>query len=221
MDRSGKAIRLIGIAAAALLIGGVARAQDRTGEIDTYGSIGYIGGTSGSVNGRPGLHFDLDSAWQWGFGGGYHFTDQWSYLLDMQFGYTTLAISSPQTPAGGTWRQNADYFQGRFNVEYTPMPGRISPVLSAGIGWFNFRTAIPGAPPQTICAPGFYYWWCGTGVPTYDETAFSWNAGLGLRFDVTPSLMLKLMYTATWADFSIGTEQFNQVTLQIVGKFQH
>jgi opacity protein-like surface antigen len=158
----------------------------------------------------------------WGFGAAYHFNEQWSALMDFTWGSTDMALSVPATPSAGTYRSNADYFNGRLNVEWTPRPGPISPVVSAGIGWNDFRTAVPGAPPQVYCGPSFYYvyWWCTTGVPTYSQTAFAWNAGAGIRWDPTPSFFVKLMYTSTWADFSgvSGTRQFNEIKLQLGGK---
>lgn len=100
-----------------------------------------------------------------------------------------------------------------------PAPGTTSPVLAAGIGFNNFRTAIPGASPQVYCTPGVIYWWCATGVPTYNQTALSYNIGIGGRLDLTRTIFLKLMYSSTWADYSgLGTRRSDQVTLQIVAR---
>jgi opacity protein-like surface antigen len=218
--RAAALCTVLGCSTAYAQFGGPSSYGGRTGDVDTYFSVGYVGGTSGTLANNPNVHFDLDSAWMWGIGTGYHFNDKWSVLFDFTFGYTTLAMNSNVGGLSGVYRSDADYFNGRLNLEYTPMPGPISPVVSAGIGFNNFRTAVPGAPPQVICTPTFYYWWCGTGVPTYDTTAFSWNAGLGLRWDPSPGFFVKLMYQATWADYSsaVGTKQFNQVVLQIGGK---
>jgi opacity protein-like surface antigen len=213
-------------ASASFALAGVAHAQrfgysqssGREGDVDTFFSVGYIGGDTGTLSHYPNVHMDLDSAWMWGLGAAYHFTDTWSVLFDFNFAYTGMQLTGTQ--GNGYYRSDADYFNGRVNLEWTPRPGPISPVLSAGIGWNNFRTAVPGAPPQIICAPTFYYWWCGTGVPTFDTTAFAWNVGGGLRWDPSPGFFLKLMYTATFADFSgvNGTRQFNQLMLQIGGR---
>jgi opacity protein-like surface antigen len=214
------------VATASLCLLGVAHgqtvAQSRAGQFDSYFTFGYIGGDSGTLSGRN-VHFDLDGVWGWGFGVGYHFTDEWSVLMDLVFANTDLALSSSSNPAAGTYRQSADYFNGRVNVEYTPRPGPVSPVLTAGIGWNNFHTVIPGAAPQVYCGPSYYtlYWWCTSGVPSYDQTAFAGNIGAGVRWDPSASMFLKLMYTSTWVDYSgvSGTRQFNQVMLQIGAKF--
>jgi len=198
----------------------IAQAQPKAGDLDIYGSVGWQGGMSFDASNYAHLHGDMDGAWMWGFGTGYHFSDKLSMLFDFSFGSSSLGLTVPSTALTGTWRQTADYFNGRLNLEYSPHPAVLEPVLSGGIGFNNFRTAVPGAPPQTWCGPSFYgYWWCATGVPTYDQTAFSWNIGGGLRWQASPSMFLKLMYTATWADFHAvkGTPQFNTLTLQIGG----
>jgi hypothetical protein len=197
--------------------------QPRAGQIDAYGAAVYIGGQSGNVT-SGGLHFDLDSTWGWGLGLGYHFTDQWSVLMDVVFASTDLALTQNSSTTVQPYRQGADYSNSRVNVEYTPRPGPVSPVLSAGIGWDSFHTYVPGAPPQVYCGPSFYsvYWWCATGVPTYTQTAFAGNVGIGVRWDPSASLFLKFMYVSTWAEFSgiSGTRQFNQIMMQIGGKMQ-
>ncbi|HEY4212558.1 MAG TPA: outer membrane beta-barrel protein [Steroidobacteraceae bacterium] len=199
-----------------------AHAQGRAGDFDIFGSTGYTSGDSGNLKSLPRIRFDLDHAWMWGGGGAYHFTDQLSVLTDFQAGYPTLHLSDPGLPGAPGLGQTADYFNGRVNLELTPFATPVSPVLSAGIGFNNFQTAIPGADPQVVCAPAFAlptYWWCGAGVPTFNETAFSYNAGLGLRLDIGQSIFMKLMYTSTWADYGgLGTRRFDQVTLQLGGR---
>jgi opacity protein-like surface antigen len=195
--------------------------EGRLGDIEYYGFAGYTSGDAGQLKSLPNIHFDLDKLWTFGGGGAYFFTDQLSALLDLQFGYSNLHLSQGLTPGGATYTQSVDAFNGRLNLEFTPFTTRISPVLSAGIGFNNFSTAIPGAPPQVYCAPGFVYWWCGTGVPSYSQTAFSWNAGIGGRLDVTPNFFVKLMYSSTWADYSgIGTRRNDQIMLQLGGRIR-
>ena len=47
---------------------------------------------------------------------------------------------------------------------------------------------------------GYYYPYCRTYANTFDETAFSYNLGLGLRWDVNDAIFLKVAYIQQWVD---------------------
>jgi Outer membrane protein beta-barrel domain len=211
------------LAIAAQFATATATAQQQTGrngDVEYYGMVTYTSGTSGNVKSIADVHYDLDHLWMWGGGGAFFFTDQLSVLLDLTFGSADLRLGDSRTPNGPSFTQGANLFNGRMNLEFTPFTTAISPVVTAGIGFNNIVTAIPGAPPQAYCVPGVVYWWCGTGVPTYNETAFSYNVGVGGRLDITPTIFLKLMYNSTWAEFGgLTTRRTDQVSLQIGGRF--
>ena len=197
-------------------------AEGRLGDIEYYGLASYQGVGDGNVKNEADVHFDLDHLWMWGAGGSYFFTDQLSIATDLSFGYSNLRLSDSRTPGGPSFTQTADVFDGKVNLELTPFPTAFSPVVAAGIGFSNFRTAIPGASPQVYCAPGVIYWWCATGVPTYNQTAFAYNVGIGGRLDLTRAIFLKLMYSSNWTDYSgLGTRRFDSVTLQIGARFRY
>lgn len=196
-------------------------AQTRAGDIEFYGLAGYRNGDAGQLRDLPNIHFDIDHIWTFGGGGGYFFNDHLSVVSDLDWGYSNLKLSDSRAAAGPSYTQTADYFDGRLNLEFTPFTGRISPFVTGGIGFSNVSTAIPGALPQVYCTPGVVYWWCASGVPTFSETAFTYNAGIGGRLDLTQSLFVKLLYTSTWADFSgFGTRRSDEVTLQVGGRIK-
>jgi opacity protein-like surface antigen len=192
----------------------------RRGDIEYYGMAVYTSGSGGNVKSIADVHYDLDHLWMWGGGGAYFFTDRLSVLMDLTFGSSNLRLSDTRALSGPSFTQGADFFNGRVNLEFTPFTTAISPVATAGIGFNNVVTAVPGASPQTYCTPGVFYWWCGVGVPTYNETAFSYNVGIGARLDLTPVIFLKLMYNSTWAEYGgLSTRRTDQVSLQIGGRF--
>jgi opacity protein-like surface antigen len=209
---------LLVITLALLTFSRVAGAQTRQGDVDYYGMVGYSSGTGGQLKNLPNVHYSIDHLWSWGGGGGYFVTDKLSVLFDMQFGNSSLRLDQPSTP-NSSITQTAYHFSGRLNLEFTPFAGALSPVVTAGIGFANLQTAVPGAPPQIYCAPTVFYWWCGTGVPTFSETAFAYNVGFGGRWDITPSLFLKLMYSSNWADYGgLPTQRTDQILLQLGGR---
>jgi opacity protein-like surface antigen len=203
---------------ALLALSRVASAQTRQGDVDYYGMVGYSSSASGHLKNLPNIDYSIDHLWSWGGGGGYFITDKLSILMDLQFGNSSLRLNDPRTP-NASITQTAYHFNGRLNLEFTPFAGALSPVATIGIGWANLQTAVPGAPPQVYCAPTVFYWWCGTGVPTFSETAFAYNLGLGARWDITPNLFIKLMYSSNWADYSgLPTQRTDQILLQLGGR---
>jgi hypothetical protein len=193
--------------------------EGRRTDVEYYGFFGFQAGTNHLAKNIADIDVHYNDVWRWGFGGSYFFTDQLSVLTELGFGNSDMRLSSTRNQ--GSFTQSSYYFNGKVNLEWTPFPTRLSPVVSGGIGFNNFQTAVPGAPPQVYCAPTVFYWWCGTGVPTYNQTAFSWNAGVGGRFDVTPTFFLKLMYFSNWSDYGgVGTVRTDQITLQLGGRFR-
>jgi opacity protein-like surface antigen len=209
---------LLVVTLALLALSRTVDAETRQGDVDYYGLVGYSSGASGTLKNRAGIDWTVDHLWSWGGGGGYFVTDKLAILMDLQFGNSSLRLDSPATP-NASITQTAYHFNGRLNLEFTPFAGSLSPVATIGIGFANLQTAVPGAPPQVYCAPTVFYWWCGTGVPTFSQTAFSYNVGIGGRWDITPTLFLKLMYSSNWADYSgIGTQRTDQLILQLGGR---
>jgi opacity protein-like surface antigen len=223
MNSRHSGLMILLAATAQLAAASVAVADEgRQGDIEYYGLAGYRTGSDGYVKNYANVRYDLDHLWTWGAGGAYFFSDQLSIATELSYGYSNLHLSDSRAPGGPSFTQTADFFSGNFDLEFTPFPTPLSPVVAAGIGFQNVQTAIPGASPQVYCAPGVVYWWCATGVPTYSQTAFTYNVGIGGRLDLSRTIFLKLMYSSTWADYSgLGTRRFDQVTLQIGGRFRY
>ncbi len=63
------------------------------------------------------------------------------------------------------------------NVDYNILNGHITPLLTAGVGFINF-SSVHSDEADT------------------DDTYFSYNAGVGVRWDITKNLFTKLVYDA-------------------------
>ncbi len=216
-SKQAKGRMMLTLAILAVVSVPVSAQQSRLGEIDFYGLIGYESTGNGQLTRFPSVHFDPEHTWMFGAGGAYYFTDTVSVLADLAYGQSNFQLYDVPVPSVPSIGENVSYFNGRLNLEFTPLPAPISPVVTAGIGFNNFETAIPGASPEIYCTPGVFYWWCGHVVPTFNETAFSYNAGVGGRIDISRALFIKLMWGITWAQFGgiSGTRHIDQVTLQI------
>jgi hypothetical protein len=183
----------LGIAAAIVAmfagLGAPAAADGRRSDVDFYGLLDYTSSDGGQLRSNPRVRFNLDHAWMLGFGSAYHFRDQLGVLTELEYGHSNLRFTDTQAANVPSIIQKVDYFNGRPNLEFTSLPEPSSHVTSAGIGFNKFRTVVPGVNPQVYCQPGFFatYWWCETGVRSFDETGFSYNVGIGERMDISRS----------------------------------
>jgi hypothetical protein len=193
-------------------------ADDRRGDLDVFGLVAYDSSGSARLSRYPDVQFDPENAVIGGAGAAYHFTPHWSVLLDLAGGQSNVRLTELGASNVPPIRQSINYVNGRFNIEFTPLSGVLSPVVSAGVGLSNLKTAIPGASPQRQCSPAVFaaYWWCATGVPTFGETGFAYNAGLGARLDLE-HIFFKLMLGArlTRYDGISGIRRVDEVTLQV------
>jgi opacity protein-like surface antigen len=93
------------------------------------------------------------------------------------------------------------------NGAYYFMSGNFTPFVSGGIGYAFIDTNIPEGPPVNTCWVdpwGGYV--CNSYVPTKTESDFSYNAGLGVRFDVNRQFGLQAGYYKSWIDFSNASD---------------
>jgi opacity protein-like surface antigen len=178
-------------------------AQDRTGSWEFIFDINYQDGYDIDFDG--GSSVDTDADWGFGVGAAYNFSNrlQLQFLLDWLNADYDATIASGEIPPFPSFGVSGEYesFTPRVNVLYSFMDGDITPYVSAGIGWSFIDTNIPQGPPQTGC------WWdpwygniCTTYQNTRDLDEFAYQAGVGVRWDVTSELTLKLGYDKEWID---------------------
>jgi opacity protein-like surface antigen len=108
-------------------------------------------------------------------------------------------------------------FTGRINLDYNILKTRLTPFVTGGIGFAYFDSGIPTGEKEVFC--WWDYWWgyvCEGAVSTYSASEFTYNAGLGLRWDVTDSVFMKFLYNTVWMEVGAsGTAAFPQY--QLVG----
>lgn len=108
-------------------------------------------------------------------------------------------------------------FTPRVGVNFNFIDGPITPYVNGTIGYSFIDTNIPDGPPQSGC-----YWdpWygqiCGSWQSTRSVDAFIYGAGLGVRWDTSDTLSVKLEYQKRWIDASdAGTPDFDQIKLGV------
>ena len=203
--RSNRTCVWLAVAGAVMLAlsAGVASAQIREGRSEGYFLFQYTGSMSGEWTKHNDVTLKFDQVNLWGFGGGYNPTEMVGFDFDMLFGNDYVeATGAGATPGSSvTLTQGISYFNGRLNANFYPVEGRFTPLVTGGIGWTNMVTKVPGAPPIYTCSPAYWYWYCGYSYPSISSTSFTYNAGVGLRYDPPNSnFFLKLVYSWGWVD---------------------
>ena len=173
------------------------------------------GGTSESSEG--GSSVDIDDAWGWGFSIGWNWTENWH--LSYRFAlakpkYTAIIVPEDEEPLPPIDYEMSKY-SNQFNVTYHFLKGPLTPFVQAGLGWTKLDSNVPNAPPVTGC--WWDPWWgyiCNTTWSTYDTTEFSYNAGLGLRWDINGAFFMRGTYNREWISLDNSNLNFDTLTLE-------
>jgi len=206
-------------AAALSLLSAGANAQSR-GEGWEFGAdLLYQNSNDVEFDGGTTVAFDSDigfSLW-----GGYRFSER----LEVQFGldwtnvdYDAGLVDEDGDIIGvsGEIEAFTPFIKGNFNF----IDGPFTPYVSAGIGWSFIDTNIPDGRPQTGC------WWdpwygyiCTTVQDTRTSDAFTYNAGLGVRWDLSTGYSLRLAYEKQWYDLENASPDFDVFRLGFVMRY--
>jgi opacity protein-like surface antigen len=143
-----------------------------------------------------------------GVGFAYHFNDFLSLRADFMFGPSTVHTTGPDG-ADVIPTESAFLQSGRVNLDYNMINRRLTPVLTAGIGYQYFQ--IDNSYSYNV--PGRYGGYSVYVEDYYYETDFTWNVGAGFRWNVTDQFFVKVMGGAQWLQYS-GAEH---ITTQIEG----
>ncbi|MDH5172379.1 MAG: porin family protein [Gammaproteobacteria bacterium] len=172
---------------------------ERAGHWDTSLMINWVEGES--------LNFDGDGegtikdSWGWGIGIHYNFDNHWNLGFDMAFNQPDYKVSyqDPDNPDRTIYIDHSAYrFDGQLNGQYNILRGPITPYLQAGLGWTYMDSNV--VKNYSYYCGGYYYPYCAAYANTFDDTSFSWNVGVGLRWDVTDEVFLKAAVIQQWID---------------------
>jgi opacity protein-like surface antigen len=197
------------IAGAALVVP-VAEAQGYTtvrpggrgGGWDFYLPLTYA--NSAIINGQNGTNVDINGGYGFGFGFGYNFND--NFQLNGMFTWNSRTYDATVVNTSGTTKKYSNYMDTStfsLNAVYYFLSGTITPFVSGGVGITYVDTNIQTGPATGTC--WYDPWWgyvCDSYVPTKTENDVSYNAGIGVRFDVNRQFSLQGSYNKMWIDIS-------------------
>ena len=189
----------------------------RQQKTEVYGIGQYLHSENISFNGPTGsVNTKMDDTGLGGFGFAWHFSDFFSIHTDFMFGSATFSGETPLEHSLGTthFKQDAFIQTGRFNVDYNIINRRLTPFITAGIGYQYLETELENTYGTACYWDPWYGYVCYSGHYSAWETDFTWNAGAGLRWNITDNLLIKAMAGATWLEYSSAhgvTTQFEAV----------
>ena len=180
---------------------------ERAGHWDASFFLNYVGGESQGQKNNPFEGYSkVDNNMGWGLGFHYNFNAHWNLGFDMAFNNPDYQVqfnaANPGEEPNLTYVDHtANRFDGQINGQYNILSGSFTPYIQAGLGWTYMDSNIVKS--LSYYCNGFYYYpYCRTYANTYDDTSFSYNLGLGLRWDVSDAIFLKIAYIQQWVDSS-------------------
>lgn len=193
--------------------------SNRSGDMEFSLPIIYTNSTT--IDGSGGSYADLNSDWSPGFGVGYNINQH--FLINGLFTWSSRGYDAKIVRGdGSTSKYNGTMESSTISLNgtYFILDRDVTPFVSGGIGWTFMDTNIPSGSGQSYC----YWdpWWgyvCDTYVPTKTEDQVSYNAGLGLRWDITTNFSLQGSYSKMWIDISGakgGMPDFNVYKVDLV-----
>ena len=177
---------------------------------------------SATINGQGGSSADINADWGFGFGAGYNVNDHFQVNGMINWNsrsYVATYVTTTPTEGTGKYSNYMDTSTLSLNGVYYLLNGDITPFVSVGVGITYVDTNIQTGPGSTYC---WYDWvWgyvCTSSAPTKTENDISYNAGIGVRFDVNRQFSLQGSYNKTWIDFSkaSGTPDFDSWRMDLI-----
>jgi len=172
-----------------------------------------------SASGDNGSAVDLDSALAWGFTIGWNLSPNWNFSWRFTMAkpdyLATLVPEDPETPTR-TLEYSADRYSNQVSATYNFLRRPLTPYIQAGIGWAKLDSNVTNRPPVTGC--WWDPWWgyiCETTWSTYNASGFSYNLGLGLRWDMNEALFLRGSYNREFFSGDRADFDFDTIALEI------
>jgi len=108
-------------------------------------------------------------------------------------------VQTGSASSSGTVDGSLDNSTGQFNVTYHWFDSAVTPFVSAGLGWTYIDSRIIKSYAGTEC---WYHPWYGTVCDdvykTYNDTMFSYNAALGIRWDLSDNIFMRGSVGRQW-----------------------
>lgn len=168
----------------------------------------YLGAADWSFEGGSSVSVSDDTALTLTFGYRLNSHLEVQGALDWQSAGYRATIASADVPLGASINVKGDYeaWTPRIGLNYNFLNRDITPYVTAGLGWSFIDSNIPNGQVSVGC-----WWdpWYGEICTSFRDTAnfdvFTYQAGIGLRWDSPRGYGMRIGYEKHWLDFSKGT----------------
>lgn len=181
-----------------LAMPGLALAQGNRSQTWEW-SIAALYQQSKNMGGGMGSSLNVKDDYGLGFNLGYNFSNNLAVGFDLDYlspDYTAILVDDTVSPADKTTiNHELTQWNGRLKGIYSFGDGVLQPFVEAGLGWSSFDSNVADGPPIVGC------WWhpywgqiCSGYYNTFNNTTFTYGAGLGLRYRFRGGSFLKASY---------------------------
>ena len=104
----------------------------------------------------------------------------------------------------------------QFNVTYNFSRKAFTPFVVAGIGWTKLDSNVPTGGVDVGC--WWDPWWgyiCFGDWQTFETSEFTYNLGLGLRWDINNAVFTRAAYSREFLKVDNGTLNFDMAILEL------
>lgn len=192
-------------------------AGSRDGRFETSVILAYQKGMDETSEGGSAL--EMDNTAGWGINIGWNWTAKWNFsyrlLLTKPNYLATLVLEDPDAlPLMLDNKMSKTSHQ--LNATYNFREKAFTPFVSAGIGWTKLDSNIITGPPSTGC--WWDPWWgyiCFADWDTFASSEFTYNLGLGLRWDINNAIFTRAAYNREFIKLDNGTLNFDVAILEV------
>ena len=209
----GLSAALLAFEASAQVSGFEGLYKDRAGRMEV--TLGVNNTSSWSREHDDGSSLDVDSDTGWSFGLAYNFDSHWNFGFNMDFNsqdYT--AVLANDNGSTTSISHDMSVYHAQFNGTYHLMTGAFTPYVQAGAGWSTFDSNIT-RPGSEVCWWDPWWWTTYCTWDTYGDTEFSYNLGVGLRYEFNRNLFVRAGYTSQWAEAGGQEERLDLGRIEI------
>lgn len=174
---------------------------------------------SKSESSEGGSELDIDSSIGWGINIGWNWTEKWN----LAYRYVStkpdyLAVIVPEDPEllQQTFEQKLSKTSHQLNVTYNFFEGAFTPFVLGGIGWTKLDSNVITGGPDLGC--WWDPWWgyiCFADWETFTTSEFTYNLGLGVRWDINNAIYTRAAYTREFISLKNGKLDFDMATLEV------
>jgi opacity protein-like surface antigen len=170
-------------------------------------------------SGANGESLEVDSAIGWGFLLGWNWTEHvnLSYKFMMtkpKYEATLIPDDLLNSPVTVDYKMEKTSHQ--VNATYNILSGAFTPFVSGGIGYTKLNSNIPNGHGQSAC------WWdpwygyiCATDWETYKTSEFTYNVGVGVRWDFSDFMFTKAAYSREFLSIDKGSLDFDYMAVEL------